>query len=63
MKQKFDVTGMTCAACSEPHGMDMPRGPRILICAGEMNSPGIKGLLRKPLGRATGRGMGGADWA
>ncbi len=26
MKQKFDVTGMTCAACSVPHGIEYAAG-------------------------------------
>ena len=30
MKQKFNVTGMTCTACSAPHGMSHPAGTPLI---------------------------------
>ena len=33
MKQKFNVTGMTCTACSVPHGMSHPAGTPLILSA------------------------------
>ena len=41
MKQKFNVTGMTCTACSAPHGMFHAAGaPDLFICSGESPARG-----------------------
>ena len=64
MKQKFNVTGMTCSACSVPRGMShAPGGPKLFICSGEFSSPEqIKETLGGPV-RPAARGTAGAHIA
>ena len=61
MKQKFNVTAMTCPACSAPReSAAFAGGPSYFICRGEMNSPGIKVSLWETLGTRPKARMGGA---
>lgn len=61
MKQKFNVTGMTCSACSAPReSAAFAGGPSYFICRGELNPPGFKVSLRETLGTRRKARMGGA---
>lgn len=48
MKQKFNVTGMTCSACSVPRGMShAPGGPKAFYLLGRNTRKGYAASVQR----------------